>query len=395
MENMITRLANVMGQHGLSFEDLNMLGSNTEESKKRLGQLFDRIVLSKTSDEIISRNKQQKKSMYQEVFQIDFCPFEKLTEMNWETMFDVAYSHHPEANKNYRFVHDWFHLLVSSAWYESPIVFENSKKDSMEMKFYHPAGLKELILIDGEKYVYGESALTARLDRQFEEPFTIFFMPPVIVFDDRIIPNLLKQPFCEEVLEIVHFLYAISSHDGLIHSSFGEGDYPLQTELDKEDGLLGRLWGGGIYFSCFTAELNYTRMARSVFDVIAQNNTGIRGGVFGEFALLKTLTRGWDPVCRTYVCHMAQERITYLMVNNFEKEDFHHQKFVEIISQDGNNRIHPASAGYLKWFVHSHPDKEVLIPASIQKPQDVSFLTWKEMTDSMFNAYKKVNPFLL
>lgn len=393
MENIISRLQTTMADYNLSFNNLNMLRFNMREGEKQLGQLFDRTLFSKSSySEMISCNKQQKHSLYKDVFQIDFCPFEKLTGMDWEKMFDIAYVIHPEIKTNFRFVSNWFHLLVSSAFFnkDKGILYKGSK-GPIYMDFYHP-GLKELVLINGKKYIYGEAGLTVDIGYKFEESFLVRFTHPVIVFDQRIIHSILKQNFHEKVLEIIQFLYVISSHDGLIHSSFAEGNEPLQTELEKEEGLLRLLWEGGNYFTCFTCELNYVRMMRSVFDLVTENNQTIREDVSFQFWLLELLTENWDPVCRSYVRYMAHERIERLMIYKTKKEDFH-RKFIKTKTKDGKSMLYPPGE-YLEWFTHSHRDREAMVHANGRNSKKMGFVSWKQMTDSMFNAYSRINPFL-
>ncbi len=347
------RLDQVMYRSKVDFNKLDLISG--KNWKQKLLYYCKMNFFLKPYQEIIKENLAIKEDVMTSVFGFNFCPFEHMTDMNWEKMYRAAVGHHDAINHSYKMINGWFHILTSSDQYSTKQNFIFSKdllREPITLKFLYTG--QEFVELDGKQYAYGEGKIYLDKLPYKKYEFHLTINHPTIIFDAAIIPIMQKQESYRKVIRLIHILYHVTSHDGLLHSVFMETDPKVRSLIAKDTFLKNML---NQYYFCYdTFEIAYVRFMRQIFDLAVDLNPNFEKEIMDIVGKIHQLTADWPELAKDYVQFISHERLSRIVP--IDSSPF--PKFVGSWSLLNNYVINPAG-NYLTEMTHIAPHMEGVI----------------------------------
>lgn len=384
MENkLLTSLISLLNKHGTSIEELNFLNSSNVDSE--FGTLAHRLFFSKSDDQIWQQTINMKNEVYRDVYGVNFCPFERLTNVKWEEMFCRAVAPAgDEAEIACKIVIPWFHFVFGSAdqCHDTRFVAENGEALLLDFSYVGDGG--EYVKMDDLLYQYGEARVIA--ERQIVKRGKVHtrMLPSTFVIDWRFVEAFKQQKEYYPVLERIYTLYYFAGHTPAIHSLFMETSPSIREKI-KSDPVMSKLTKN-MYFNFDGYEINYLRMHKHMIELMCKENSKLYEGILELVMQVYSLTREWEKSLQEYIQFIAFERAGRII--NIEKffPSLRREKYVAA-PLIGGGKARNQEWNDLYHFTHSFDTREAIV--SEEGNLNMGEISYEDMTKFMFDLYKK------
>ncbi len=378
--NLVTNLKYTMSLFGRSINEFDV--THADDPLLALENIFRKFLFSKTGPEVLSEIVSIKKEICKRVYGVDFCPFEKLTNVSWEELFTKAVSLCEDYENGFKPIAPWSHIVTSSKYYNFDRVKQNKPKIKPLFRFKEVG--EESVKIRGTRYICCEAVIVVEKDCvNSDMPIDTSLVPiwsyhPTIVLDEKIIPQLITQPEWPQILEIIYTLFTVSSHSNMVHNLFIETSEVFQEHVVNNDSIMWKLLQDH-YYSYNMYELNYSRMMREMFDLMNASNPTLRTDVKALLSQLHELSKNWPFVLREYVRFIATERVARIL---YVLPDLKLERYLKSFP---GPLINITNDKFLYEVIHSHKRKEALIYNRYRRK--VTSVSWESMTKFVLDYY--------
>ena len=385
--DLLQRFKAILPQYGLSCQKASFLTS--DQPLRDVLVAVESLFLRKTHQEIIQEIIAKKETIQKDLLQLDFCPFENLTSVNWNYMLRSSYYYWERNGKRFpvKNVVPFFHFFLPSHLFHGEAFHWHTIAGNSFRAMFNYTG-KCVVRIRGTRYVYGEAGIVIDPKEKHTDGIRLRTQVSTVVFDDMIIPLLKRQENFDEVMEYVYLLYHLASHDAWFHLVFAETVPELRVLIEQDPVMKDMLKVN--YFAYDMYEMNYIRMMREIFSIACEANFTLYREILAVHRSIFNLVSSWHPVAREYIQFITEERMSKIVrfIPWAEKKRTYLSGLKS--SKSGKGKIHPIYSGnnYLQFITHGRPGEGALVH---DDEMNFTGIPYKLVTEHMLGLYSKVN----
>lgn len=381
--NLVTSLVSFLNKHNTSIEELNFLNSSNVDLD--FGKLAHRLFFYKSDQQIWEETIILKNEVYRDVYGVNFCPFESLTNIKWEKMFRSAIAPAgDELETECKIVIPWFNFVLASTDQQHDTLFVAENQESLLLDFSYVANGGEYVKMHGLFYQYGEARVIAERQRVKRGMVHTRLLPPTFVIDWRLVEELKNQKEYYPVLERIYTLYYLAGHSPTVHSLFMETSPSIREKI-MTDPVMSKL-SKNMYFNFDGYEINYLRMHKCMFDLMCLQNPNLHSDILEIVKQVYSLTEHWDKALREYIQFIVFERAGRIIDIAKIIPAPMRERYVAALLIGGGKTRHP-EWGDLYHFTHSFDNYEAIV--STGEGVHIEQISYKDMTKFMFDLYQK------